>query len=66
MQSAISPVTAGSTFAILQSAAMGGYGLSTVIHLIQMVGGAGLVIAACWKSFFGGGDGGDDDKVKVT
>ncbi|KAK0637614.1 hypothetical protein DIS24_g10633 [Lasiodiplodia hormozganensis] len=64
MQSLISPVAAGSIFAIMQSAAMGGYGLAIVVGSIQTAAAAGLGVAL-WK-FFRGKGGDDDDKIKVT
>ncbi|KAL0256819.1 hypothetical protein SLS55_007628 [Diplodia seriata] len=63
VQSVISPVVAGGTFAILQSAAIGGYGVSIVLCSVQAVAAAGLVTMALWNYFFGAKSG-DDDKDK--
>ncbi|CAI6338399.1 unnamed protein product [Periconia digitata] len=51
IQSGIGLVTAGSTFAILQSAGAGGTGLAVVYAITAVVTAAGAVVASLWSKF---------------
>ncbi|KAF9697279.1 hypothetical protein EKO04_004548 [Ascochyta lentis] len=66
IQAGIGSVAAGSAFATLTSAAMGGYGAVIVFGGVWAVPAATLGAIAVWKRWQGGNDGGQGDAVILS